>query len=194
MRNLPRYLVLMLPLAILACEAGADTDDAEPAEETAPAQMQQPETQMDEAAIDEAMTRLRDAWVSAATAGDAAAIAGLYADDAVFVGAAGDRMEGRDAIQQGLAEALTGLTSMEVNSLDREVSPDLIADMGTYTQTLEGDQGEQTVEGYYIAVSRPTEDGGWEIVQHLAAPVEGAHSGGAAAAGGGETGATDEGM
>ena len=207
MRRLPGILALMMPLAMVACDAGADTEEMDPAAEMEPMAEMEAEPQMDAAAVDAEMNRIRDAWISAAEAGDAAGIAALYAEDAVFVGATGDRMEGRQAIEQGMSQGLN-VTSMEVTSLVRDVGPDLIADMGTYSQTVEGEQGEETVEGYYIAVSKRQADGSWKIVQHLGAPVEGAHSGDAMGTGeemgggdemeseemGGEDGMESEGM
>jgi uncharacterized protein (TIGR02246 family) len=156
-------LVLFLPLFILACDT-AEVGDAEMGAET-PADMGMP---ADAEATEADMTRVRDAWVRAALAGDAATVAALYADDARMVGGTGEVAEGRQAIQETLATGFEGISGLEVNSTDVVLGRDVMTDMGTFTQTFRTPDGqEQTVSGQYVVVLRRQADGSWKLVQHL---------------------------
>lgn len=159
-------LILVLPM-MLACEAGevGETDidpGAVPVEERASA--------ADASAIEADVAQVRDGWVTAAEAGDAATISALYADDARMIGVTGETSEGREAIQATLAEGLQGLSDLEVNSTDMVVGRDVVSDMGTFQQTFQAPDGpEQIVSGSYVVVLRRQDDGSWKIVHHLAA-------------------------
>lgn len=167
-------IVALIPLLVgIGCEA-PDTADtgAEGAAEMpgAPA--------VDVAAIEAEVDQIRSDWIAAAERDDAAAVAALYADDAVVVGPAGQPAQGRQAIQEAFAADFPQATNLQVTSSDVEVSGDLVTDMGEFTQTVQTPDGQQqTVTGRYIVVLRRQADGAWRIVQHLSAvpmPAEGA--------------------
>lgn len=166
----PRMLLaLLLTFSLTAC-AEPDQDmngEGQPAEELAPtndaADQQEQEARLE---------RARNEWVAGAEAGDAAAVAALYAEDAVFVGVESQRMDGRQAIEQGLAEGFQALTDMEVTSQATEVGTELMSDFGTWSQTVTTGEGEQTFEGYYLVVMRRQADGDWQIAHHLSVPFE----------------------
>jgi uncharacterized protein (TIGR02246 family) len=176
MRHLRMGLVLLVPLAIMACEA-PEADEAEMAEEAEPAMEQQSSPAMDRQAVDTGIDQIRDSWIEGALAKDAAAVASLYTQDAMMVGASGEQMDGRMAIQEGLAPGFENITSMDVTSLDRRYGADLVADMGRFSQTMEMEGGEQTIEGYYMVVARRQADGSWKLIQHLSTPPEGMDAG-----------------
>lgn len=166
----PRMLLaLLLTVSLTAC-AEPDQDvnaEGQPAEELAApsdaAQQQERESQLEQ---------VRNEWVAQAEAGDAAAVAALYTEDAVFVGAGSQRMDGRQAIEQGLAEGFQALTDMEVTSQATEFGTELTSDFGTWSQTLTTGDGEQTIEGYYLVVMRRLGDASWQIAHHLSVPFE----------------------
>lgn len=166
----PRMLLaLLLTFSLTAC-AEPDQDlngEGQPAEELAPAD-DAADRQEQEARIEQTRTE----WVARAEAGDAARVAALYAEDAVFVGAEAQRMEGRHAIEEGLAEGFQALTDMEVTSQATEVGTELISDFGTWSQTVTTEDGEQTIEGYYLVVMRRQAEGDWQIAHHLSVPFE----------------------
>jgi uncharacterized protein (TIGR02246 family) len=158
-------LILFLPLIVVACGT-PEVDDAEfgaePPTELAPA------TPADVASSEAAVEQIRNSWVEAALAGDAAAVASLYAEDARMVGVDGEVADGRQAIQDALAEGFQGLASLEVNSAETVTGNDVISDMGSFTQTFRAPDGqEQTVSGQYLVVLRRQADGSWKLVQHL---------------------------
>ena len=161
-RNL---LSLFLPLFVLACDtpqAGDAESGAELATEGSTA------IPADADAIEAEVARIRDAWVQAAEAGDAATVASMYAEDARMAGVSPEPAEGRQAIQESLATGLEGLANLEVNSTELVVGSDVASDMGTFTQVFRTPEGqEQSVSGQYIVVLRRQADGSWKIVQHL---------------------------
>lgn len=162
MRPALSALILMTPVLLVACEAGEVRDAAAP--DTAR------ETQADPSAVEAEVAAIRESWVEGARAGDAAAVASLYADDAVVVGVDGEVLEGREAIREGFAPDFEAMTSLEVNGTDMEVGSDVVTDMGTFTQAVRTPDGqEQTVSGHYLVVLRRQADGSWRLTQHLSA-------------------------
>ncbi len=163
-----RFLpVLMFPLALLACEGAGDAD-MEATEGVA-----EGAAMVDEATMQAELDRLRQEWIRLAEAGDAAGIANLYATDAVFVGTGGDVYVGRQAIQGAFAPGLEGMTNLDIGNTHTTSGTDMISGVGTFSQTVQTDQGEQTVEGHYVVVAERQEDGSWKIVQHISsAPTQ----------------------
>lgn len=166
MRHLRTCFVLLLPLAVIACEP-PEAEEPQMEEEAVPAAETAP--MMDEAAMEDELNQIRDDWVLAAEGNDAAGVASLYADNAIMVGPDGQRLEGPQAIQEALSQSFPSLASMDVTSLHTEYSGDLVTDMGTYTQTFQAEGGEETVEGTYLVVMQRQPDGSWKIIQHLGA-------------------------
>lgn len=159
-------LMMAIPLLVLAsCQAGEVEEEgmSEPGGEMSATG----ETMPTEADVQ----RIADQWVEAAEAHDAGGIASLYTEDAVFIGVEGQVMEGRQAIEEGMATGLEDLASMGVEATDRVLGTEMIAEIGTYTQTFQAGEGqEQTVSGRYLVVLKRQPDGSWKIAQHLGTP------------------------
>jgi uncharacterized protein (TIGR02246 family) len=164
-----KLAILLVPGMLIACEA----DDMRNGEPEPDAPIAAERAQVDRDAAQAELAEVRNAWARAAEAGDADAVAALYAQDASFVAPTGEVAEGRQAIREALV--VEGTTSMEITSTDVEVGAELIADMGSYRQTIRTPDGEeQTLTGTYLAVLRRQPDGRWRIAQHLAAAPIGA--------------------
>lgn len=190
MSKILTVLTLTAALAIVACRSDEEPAGREAAADTPASAGVAGPGPVDTAAIREIVTRMRESWVRSAEANDPAGIAALYAEDAVMVGAGGQRLEGREAIEGGLTGALADLSNMHVTSIVTEMGPELVSDMGSFTQVFRGEAGEQTVHGFYLVVARHRPDGGWQIVQHLGGPFESAR-GAAAEAERADTAGTD---
>lgn len=173
MQRIAGILLLTLPLTLAACDVDQDSEgeigaEAEPAGEMG--------SVTDQSAAREEIDRIREEWIRAARAGDAAAVAALYTDDARMVGAGNPSMEGRQAIQEGLS--FEGVTDMEITSEDTVVGADLAADWGSFSQTVQTPDGEeQTVNGRYLVVVERQDDGTWGISHHLSMTDEGMEPG-----------------
>lgn len=122
---------------------------------------------VDEAAIRQSIEGLMGAWESAALAGDAAALAALYAEDAVLQPPNAPKAVGRAAIQAALTEMLatTPFTAIDIVSEGSEVSAsgDIAWAHGSYTSTntVNGAPYEDT--GKWLSVYE-NYDGQWSHV------------------------------
>ncbi len=122
-----------------------------------------------EPAMEADVEQARAQWIQAAEAGDAAAVAQLYAPDAIMLVAGEEPMVGRQAIQEGFT--FEGLTDMEIGTERTELGIELVSTWGTYAQTYQTPDGvEQTITGRYLAVARRQADGSWKIVNHVSIP------------------------
>jgi uncharacterized protein (TIGR02246 family) len=158
--------LLMLPLIVVAfaCAPAEDTtvatDTAAPADTGAARQ--------DPAAARAAIERIRDTWRSAAERDDAGAVAGLYTDDAIFVGTETPEVRGRAAIQERFGEQFPMSTVSRIESSDLTVSGDMAYDYGEFTQQVTPPNAPgQTINGHYLVVLRRQGDGSWKIVKHV---------------------------
>jgi uncharacterized protein (TIGR02246 family) len=149
--------VLALAGLIISAAACAPATDEEPAgdEAAAPAAADMPSA---EAGIAEASA----AWAAAWDAGDGAAMAALYTDDAMVLPPGGEALEGREAITafwRGFLESLPGsqvaLETIEVHSGDGGA-----IEVGSWAIT--GADGEHVDHGKYIVAWKYV-DGAWRL-------------------------------
>jgi uncharacterized protein (TIGR02246 family) len=105
-------------------------------------------------------------WADLYNAGDIAALADLYLEDAVLYGNTGQVLAGRAAIQAALQAAHDSapgaMTRQSLN--ETEVLGDTAYDIGTYTVT--DASGAVLARGYFLTVLKRTE-GGWRIYRQI---------------------------
>jgi uncharacterized protein (TIGR02246 family) len=147
--------VLALAILIISAPACAPAADEEPAGDEAAAAADMPSA---EAGIAEADAAFAAAW----DAGDGAAMAALYTDDAIVLPPGGEAVEGREAIEafwQGFIESLAGsqvaLETIEVRSGDG-----VAIEVGSWAIT--GADGEHVDHGKYIVAWKYV-DGVWRL-------------------------------
>ena len=95
---------------------------------------------------------LNDKFAQAFNAGDAAAVAALYTDDAVILPPGAEMMKGKNAIQafwKGAAEQLGDgkLTTVDVKPLGNEAAREI----GTFSFRTKGSQSQE-ITGKYVVV------------------------------------------
>jgi len=139
----------------------------------------EPMTPPDTSAQDEmAIGQLRSAWEAAYTSGDAAALAGLYTQDAVAMNNEEPSLNGRAAIQ-AYYEAMFAEVSIDggLTSEVMDVSGDLGFDSGTFSGTITpkagGDPMQRMVR--YVVIVRRDTDGSWRLaraISNVSEPAE----------------------
>src|SRR6185503_34426 len=148
-------------ILIVGCSAGAKPS-ADSTAAPAPAAT-------DAAADQQAIRDVNAAWFKSYNAHDAAALAALYADDAVLMVPGMPMARGREAIKSAYepdvaAMAKAGYTNNEGSSPEYRVSGDLGIETNTFTVTDKS--GKQIDAGKYVTVfSR--KDGKWSITHDI---------------------------
>jgi len=106
------------------------------------------------------------AWMGGWNAGNAAAIAGLYADDAKLMAPGAEPAAGRAAIQAALTAALqaAGGSQMTIQSTEVMESGDMAVEVGTFTETAA--DGSHLDHGKYLAVWKKV-DGKWMLYRDI---------------------------
>ncbi|NIM48799.1 MAG: DUF4440 domain-containing protein [Gemmatimonadales bacterium] len=109
-----------------------------------------------------AIAEVRQAYVDAVLAGDAAAVAALYAEDATEMPPNVPATEGRAAIQARY-EAGEDVTEFTVTPVATEGLGTLALDWGTYsvTMVIEGVEEPYQDTGKYLAICEKQADGSW---------------------------------
>jgi uncharacterized protein (TIGR02246 family) len=155
----------MVALAAIALAACAKTSTP-PADTTASSSAMMPAANTADAKA--AIAKLRDDWIAAANKKDAATVAGVYTDDAVFVSTESPVAKGRTAIQAAFAKSFPVSSNLRVNSEKTEISGDIGYDYGTYTWYVTPPKGKAgDVSGNYLVTFKRQSDGSWKISEHV---------------------------
>lgn len=106
------------------------------------------------------------AWMTAWNAGDAAAIAALYAEDAVVMAPGAESAKGRAAIEGLIKVALeaAGGSKMEIKPTEVMESGDLAVEVGTFTESAA--DGSHRDHGKYMAIWKKI-DGKWVLQRDI---------------------------
>lgn len=110
------------------------------------------------------VTKAAEAFATAFSANDGAAVAAAYTDDAVVMPPGGEFVKGRAAIDEVFAETNpTGMT-LDLQIKDLEMAGDLVIETGGWSMT--GPDGAHMDHGKYLAVWTKT-DHGWKMVRDI---------------------------
>ena len=143
------FLVLF---SLTACQPPAAEEPAEP-EAAEPAGLSDADL-----AAHEATTQ---AWVNAVLAGDFAAVAATYTEDAVLMPPNAEAVVGRAAIQ-AFFESFPPISNIELHSTEIEGVGDLAYVRGSYTLTVTPEGADPINDsGKYIEIRRKQADGSW---------------------------------
>jgi uncharacterized protein (TIGR02246 family) len=128
------------------------------------AQTQVPPADTTEA--DTAIRALIDEFLAGFNAGDAAAVGGLYAEDAIQMAPDGPAGEGREAIVQSLTDFLSQFSATQTATVDEVgVYGDLAFSRGTWNvrQTPKAGGAEQVRNGKWLLLHKRLADGSWPV-------------------------------
>lgn len=109
------------------------------------------------------------AWTEHYNAGDGAAVAALYADDAHVAFADAPAVTGRAAVASLLAERMAPGATIEIHDVETtDLGDGWAGDGGWYTLTMPADGGGTTTRsGTYMMLVRQQADGSWRIHWHI---------------------------
>jgi len=113
-----------------------------------------------------AVTEVRTKYQAAYNAGDAAAIAALFGDDAVSLPDHHGPLQGRGAILKYFQDTFAQYNAaMTIVPGDTDVSGSLAHEHGTYTIKVTPKAGGDTVadDGKYVMILKRGPDGAWKI-------------------------------
>ncbi len=141
-------------LSLIMVAAGCQTAD-------------QPASSPDTSAADlEAINQVQDAIVAAENAGDAAAGAAQYAEDAAYLPPDMPGLLGRAAIEARLQEEYSMMDiELSVTSRDMRVGGDIAYTVGVHTVRLTPKEGGDTMEasGKHVVTLARQADGSWKV-------------------------------
>jgi uncharacterized protein (TIGR02246 family) len=120
----------------------------------------------DTAADVAAINAVREAYIAAETAGDAAAVAALYADNGTIMPSNGAAVSGKQAIEEYVRAEYAAMSLVpSVTSRETKAAGDLGYDTGSTVMTLTPKAGGKamTVNGKYAVTLARQADGSWKI-------------------------------
>ncbi len=146
-------LALIPSLGLVACGEQAGEDGMEMAME------------MDMAELRADLEAMDVRWAEGYTAGDAAAVAALYAEDATLLPPNVKKLQGRAAIQAFFkAELEMGATDLGLTTISVGGAGDIAYVVGRYTVAVPAEGGEMMRdEGKYLAIHQHQADGTWKL-------------------------------
>ena len=126
-------------------------------------------------AADKGIAAVDQAWMKAMLAGDAAAVAALYAPDAVMYPPDAMEVRGRDAIRKAYEDLFAGMKihDVKVTPARYETRGDTSMGWGRFALTMvpKGGGDPVSVEGRFTAVAKKI-FGKWSyVVDHSSAPL-----------------------
>jgi uncharacterized protein (TIGR02246 family) len=110
--------------------------------------------------------KLNDAFTAAFAKGDAAALAAMYTEDASLLPAGAEMVKGRPGIQGFWGEAVKGLASAKLTTLEvLPLGPEYAEEIGTYALQTRA-QPPQTMTGKYVVIWRKV-GGDWKLATDI---------------------------
>ena len=110
--------------------------------------------------------KLNDAFTAAFAKGDAAALAAMYAEDATLLPAGAEMVKGRPGIQAFWGEAVKGLASAKLTTLEvLPLGPEHAEEIGTFALQTRA-QPPQTMTGKYVVIWRKV-GGDWKLATDI---------------------------
>jgi uncharacterized protein (TIGR02246 family) len=111
---------------------------------------------------------LRAQWIAAAERDDAAAVAAMYTEDAIFLTSEAQAYTGRAAIEAAFSESFKTNSGLTVTEESSTTSGDVVYATGTWAQKVATPDGKTVdAEGRYLVITQLQPDGTWKITRHV---------------------------
>lgn len=153
-RTLPTFVSFVTALMAVGCQA--------PPQEAA----EEPTPQRTAQEVEADFEALRADWQSLANAGDPAGLAAFYAEDAVLTDPYGNVHSGPEAILGYFEASFASANDLNIETTDIIFHGDMVTGYGTFTQTVQGPEGEMTMAGLWQTVGMYQEDGSPKFLLH----------------------------
>jgi ketosteroid isomerase-like protein len=113
--------------------------------------------------VGEAVAENNRRFAAAAAAGDARAIASVYADEAELLPPNAEALRGQEAIERFWEAGIEmGIRGIELETMQLEQTNGFAYEVGRYKLRFEIDEGPPSVEvGKYVVVHMRHQDGSW---------------------------------
>lgn len=155
---------------VLAVVPSLALSSCRPAEEETGEQMEMA-TATEMEALSTAITSVRNAFVEAYQAGDAAALAALFTEDGMRLGPNEPMVKGRAAIEESLSQLFAGAASaaLTVEPVDEGGGGNFGYEIGTYKVKVEmkGEAPPIEDQGKYVVLVKQTADGSWKLYTQI---------------------------
>ncbi|MDX1711493.1 MAG: SgcJ/EcaC family oxidoreductase [Rhodovibrionaceae bacterium] len=113
---------------------------------------------------EDAIRGVLEDFEKAFNAGDAAAVAALYTEDAAVLPPGGGFVRGRAAIEEMWQGALdSGFVALDLQPMEIVIVGDTAYETSTFVGTIETEEGKSAAHGKYIVVWQKTGDGAWRL-------------------------------
>jgi len=110
--------------------------------------------------------KLTDAFITAFSKGDFAAVANLYAEDATVLPNGSTMVKGRTGIQAFWAQAGQEIADIKLTIVDvRPLGPEAAREIGTFILTTKGQQSQQVVGKYVVVWQKVGSD--WKLATDI---------------------------
>lgn len=110
------------------------------------------------------LASVRAAYVTAWRAGDGEAVARFYAEDATYIGTAGDVVTGRALIAQGLRREVPAFRDFTIAPVESRTAKNMAWERGSYTATVTiPGRPPQPVTGPYVLIFERKGTSPWRI-------------------------------
>lgn len=115
-------------------------------------------------AVGAAITTMNADYEAGFNADDAAAVASMFAADAIRLEPNQEAVRGTAGIEEALTRAVAMTSDLKLTNVEYGASGDLAYQIGTYSVTIEPDGAEAYAdEGPFIVILKQGEDGSWKI-------------------------------
>lgn len=116
----------------------------------------------------QAINALSDQWINAFNQGDAAAVAALYTEEGKRFPPNSPMIVGKESIQNWIQTSLDiGIGDLQVTVTDISIDGDMAYIIGSYTLTIQPDEGDAIGDsGNYVELLKRV-NGSWKIITDI---------------------------